>query len=276
MDLYQSIVAYDGTDFAGFQRQAGGRRTVQGELEKALRALGWAGGSLLAAGRTDAGVHATGQVVAYRLNWRHTPEDLTRALNAHLPADVAVWGTRPAPEGFHPRFSARSRRYRYRVIVAPWRDPLRERYAWRVWPAPEVEAMNRVAGALVGRHDFGAFGTAPIPGGHTRRTVYLARWEASGDEVTFQIEADAFLYRMVRRLVAACLEVGFGRVSAEEVLDLLNRPDRRWEGPLAPPQGLCLAQVRYEGDEDATEESKPSLRDDLEDRGAENLLSKTG
>ncbi len=275
MDLYQSIVAYDGTDFAGFQRQAGGQRTVQGELEKALRDLGWSGQSLLAAGRTDAGVHATGQVIAYRLDWRHSPQDLTRALNAHLPADVAVWDTRPAPEGFHPRFSARSRRYLYRVVVAPWRHPLRERYAWRVWPAPKVEAMNQVAGALVGRHDFGAFGTAPIPGGHTRRTVYMARWEVEGDELAFRIEADAFLYRMVRRLVAACLAVGSGRAAAEDVVSLLDRPERRWEGPLAPPQGLCLALVRYEGDDEGPE-SKPSIRDDLEDRGAENLLSETG
>jgi len=124
MAAYQSIVAYDGSGFQGFQRLAAGRRTVQAVLEDALRRVGWTGASLLAAGRTDAGVHARGQVISYDLTWRHDAETLTRALNANLPADVSVRHTAPAPEGFHPRFSARRRTYRYTVLADAWPDPL--------------------------------------------------------------------------------------------------------------------------------------------------------
>lgn len=216
MTVYKSIIAYDGTDFHGLQRLPDGRRTVQGVFEEALRELGWQGSSLRAAGRTDAGVHARGQVVDYDLSWRHDPATLTQALNAHLPGDVAVRETEPAPAGFHPRFSARRRRYHYRLVGAPQRDPLRERYAWRVWPEPDVALMREAARGLVGKHDFAAFGKAPISGGHTVRTVYLAEWEPEAESLVFRIEANAFLYRMVRRVVAALLEVGCRRRDASE------------------------------------------------------------
>ncbi len=134
MARYQVILAYDGTDFAGSQRQAKSR-TVQGEFEKALQRLGWPGRSAMMAGRTDAGVHAAGQVAAFDFDWAHTPEELGRALNANLPADMAVHRVQAVPAEFHPRFDAASRRYRYRLFCRNSRDPLRERYAWRVWPA---------------------------------------------------------------------------------------------------------------------------------------------
>jgi len=245
--LYKSIVAYDGTDFQGFQRQAEGIRTVQLELEGALRKMGWEGTSLQAAGRTDSGVHAQGQVISYDLEWPHGDATLTKAFNAHLPKDVAVWSSELAPEGFHPRFSAARRRYRYRVIVGPWPDPLRERYALRVWPEPNLGRMTDLARALVGRMDFGAFGQAPIPGGHTVRQVTRAGWTVQADEMTFAIEADAFLKHMVRRLVAANLAVGQGLIEPEGVIALLDHPELRWEGRLADPQGLSLIAVTYDG-----------------------------
>ncbi len=201
MATYQSIVAYDGTDFQGFQRQAGSRRTVQAVLEAALGELGWKGGSLLAAGRTDAGVHARGQVIAFELDWKHDPGLLDVALNAHLPPDVAVRETRLAAPGFHPRFSARCRRYRYSLRCAQARDPLVDRFAWRVWPAPDLPRMAIAASRVLGAHDFAAFGSAPIPGGHTRRNVMRCEWQACERTTDLLIEADAFLYRMVRRLV---------------------------------------------------------------------------
>jgi tRNA pseudouridine38-40 synthase len=245
--LYKSIVAYDGTRFQGFQRQADGIRTVQSVLEDSLRSMGWQESSLQAAGRTDRGVHARGQVISYALDWAHGEETLTRAFNAHLPDDVAVWGSEQAPQGFHPRFSAVSRCYEYRLAVGRWPDPLRDRFALRVWPEPDREAMESLAQAFVGRMDFGAFGQAPIEGGHTVRQVMACGWRAVDDEWVFNIEADAFLKHMVRRLVAACLMVGNGELDAEAVTGLLGHPEKRWEGRLAEPHGLTLMRVRYDG-----------------------------
>lgn len=245
MAAYKSILTYDGTDFHGFQRQAHGQRTIQGVFERALRALGWTQTSLQFAGRTDAGVHALGQVVAYHLDWKHDPERLTQALNAHLPGDVAVRHTEEAQEGFHPRFSARGRRYRYRLLIASARDPLRERFAWRVWPEPDFSATAGAAQLLVGRRDFGAFGRALSPGGHTVREVVGATWEREDDTWAFIIEADAFLYRMVRRLVAATWEIGQGRRSASDLQAHLADPTKFWIGRVAPARGLCLEAVIY-------------------------------
>jgi tRNA pseudouridine38-40 synthase len=246
MATYKSIIAYDGTDFQGFQRQAEGLRTVQGVIENALHDLGWRERSITAAGRTDAGVHARGQVIAFALDWRHEINSLSRALNANLPPDVAVRQTEVAPQGFHPRFSAQVRRYSYTVICAPVRDPLRERFAWRIWPEPELEAMEAAAIMLVGRYDFAAFGQAPSRDGHTIREVFRAHWSRKRDVIMFEIEANAFLHHMVRRLVGAMIEVGSDRVNANEIRALLVDPKLRWEGRIAAAQGLCLEKVIYE------------------------------
>jgi tRNA pseudouridine38-40 synthase len=245
MANYKSIIAYDGTAFQGFQRQKPGTRTVQSVLEDGLRSVGWDESSIKAAGRTDAGVHAKGQVIAFEMSWRHSAEKLTDALNANLPADVSVLSTEAVEADFHPRFSARSREYRYNLIVAPVRDPLRARYSWRIWPEPDIEAMQAAAGWLIGEHDFCAFGSAPIPDGHTLRNVLRADWKREKDELRFEIEANAFLYRMVRRLVGALTEIGAGQSAVEEVTNLLDNPSDRWEGSLAPAHGLCLEAVRY-------------------------------
>ena len=245
MATYQSILAYDGTAFAGFQRQRG-RRTVQGELEKSLRKLGWRERAVRAAGRTDSGVHASGQVVAYELNWRGDTERLTRALNAQLPDDMAVSATSAAAAGFQPRYAARWRRYRYRIIVAPQRLPLQERFAWRIWPAPGLVPMQTAARELLGEHDFGAFGTAPRRGSHTRRIVRRAEWLMEGEGASFLIEGDAFLYRMVRRLTAALVAIGQGRAPASSVSAHLAEPNGKWHGSPAPAHGLCLEAVIFE------------------------------
>src|SRR5512138_103683 len=155
MARYQLTLAYDGTDFFGSQRQVK-RRTVQGELEKALCKLGWTGRSILMSGRTDTGVHATGQVAACDLDWSHSDEDLVRALNAALPADVAVHQARIVHAEFHPRFDALSRRYRYRLFCQSLRDPLRERFAWRVGPSIDGEALAEAANLFLGTYDFSA------------------------------------------------------------------------------------------------------------------------
>lgn len=245
MDFYKSIVAYDGTDFHGFQRQAEGTRTVQSELEAALKGLGWTEASLKAAGRTDAGVHARGQVIAFGLTWRANEEDLSNALNANLPQDVAVRRTEPTGANFHPRFSAIGREYTYSIYCAPQREPLRDRYQHRVWPGPELDVLELTSKIIVGKWDFAAFGQAPNDGGHTRREVRKADWTSTGEGFIFRIEADAFLYHMVRRIVAAMLSVGTGRTELSVLKELLENPERRWEGAIAPPVGLTLEKVYY-------------------------------
>jgi tRNA pseudouridine38-40 synthase len=244
MALYQIILAYDGTHFCGFQRQAR-RRTIQGVVESALRQLGWQGTSVLAAGRTDSGVHAAGQVVTFELEWAHSLETLQSALNALLPPDVAVRDAALAPPGFHPRYRAQARTYCYRIYCQAVRDPLRERYAWRIWPALELASLQGAAAALLGTHDFGAFGTAPRPGGSTVRSVQQAEWQPGGDELWFHISANAFLYRMVRRLVYLQVAVAQGRLALEALCQALENSTVTLPAGLAPAQGLTLIEVVF-------------------------------
>ena len=250
MARYQIILAYDGTGFLGSQRQAGSR-TVQFELEKALRKIGWQGKSILLAGRTDTGTHASGQVAAFDLDWGHGLNKLQDALNCHLPEDMAIRDVKIAAEDFHPRFDAVSRRYRYRLFCSRVRDPLRERYAWRVWPP--ISDLAPLAAAWVGTHDFALFGSPLRAGGSTVRTVHSAEWLRLEDEWIFQIEANAFLYRMVRKLVYVQVSVGQGRLAAEVLARALDddpavRQAIRPEIPvgLAPACGLALMEVRYD------------------------------
>ena len=249
MARYQVILAYDGTDFVGSQRQAKSR-TVQGELEKALHKLGWSERSVLLAGRTDTGVHAAGQVASFDLDWQHADGDLLRALNANLPADLAARDVCVAPADFHPRFDAISRCYRYRLFCQNIRDPLRERSTWRIWPEINSDALQEVASLFIGQHDFASFGTPPRTGGSTVRTVMNASWQAKDDELYFEVRANAFLYRMVRRLVFVQVAIAQGKISMDDVTRSLAR---RFQGPerselpsgLAPAQGLTLIEVTY-------------------------------
>jgi tRNA pseudouridine38-40 synthase len=238
---YRARVEYDGTDFAGFQVQPGAR-TVQGELEAALARL--SGGQRVrvqAAGRTDAGVHATGQVVAFDHPARLGPSGLQRALNALLPVDVAVRGLRRAPAGFRPRRALR-RVYRY-VIWNGERSPLRERFALGVRTPLDVAAMQLAAAVLVGRHDFGAFGGRV--GRHGIRTVHHIRVRRRGSLVTIHVEGDAFLRQMVRAIVAALIRVGRSATSVDEVAAALRGTERAFDGEVAPAKGLCLQRVIY-------------------------------
>jgi tRNA pseudouridine38-40 synthase len=255
MARYQLTLAYDGTDFFGSQRQAN-KRTIQGELEKALCKLGWTGRSVIMAGRTDTGVHATGQVAAVDLDWSHPEEDLVRALNAALPADLAVHNARMVHAKLHPRFDARSRRYRYRLFCQPLRHPMRERFSWRVWPATNGEVLTETAELFLGTHDFSAFGSPTTPRGGTVRTVMRAEWSQSeNDAWHFEVQADAFLYRMVRRLVFVQVAVAQGKVSADSITNSLVKPalaEKRRGGAvatlpagLAPAHGLTLVEVAY-------------------------------
>lgn len=244
MARYKVILAYDGTEFFGMQRQKEAR-SVQGEVEEALRKIGWQGRSILAAGRTDTGVHASGQVIAFDLDWGHTPQDLLNALNANLPPDAAAQDAALVGADFHPRYDALSRRYEYRLFCQAQPDPLRERYAWRVWPPVDADKLATAAEELVGEHDFAAFGTPPKADGPTVRRVFEAGWQAEGDGFSFEVCANAFLYHMVRRMVNLQVEVGQGHRPQSEVGEYVRgRRDGIIQG-LAPPQGLFLREAAY-------------------------------
>jgi len=257
MEHYQVILAYDGSRYKGFQRQANAR-TVQGVVEEALRKLNWHGSSVLAAGRTDTGAHATGQVIAFGLDWAHDPQELLLALNDHLPTDVVAREVRKVCASFHPRYDASWRRYLYRIYCQPVREPLLEPYAWRVWPAADLDVLREAARIVIGTHDFDAFGTAPQAGCNTVRCVFESDWKHEPPSLVYEICAQAFLYHMVRRLVFMQVKIAQGELELSELFEALKvdpgnqvagnnktRPARSLVHGLAPARGLILAEVNY-------------------------------
>jgi tRNA pseudouridine38-40 synthase len=243
-ERFRVQLAYDGTDFAGSQYQEE-LRTVQGELEKALAQIGWQGKRVLFAGRTDAGVHAEGQVAAFDLEWGHTEQELERALNAVLPQDIATARIQRTRNDFHPRYEALSREYHYRILTSPNRDPLQERYCWRVWPALDLRLMKKESRCLIGSHDFGALGTPHKPEGSTVREIKHARWLKKGNSLVFEIVGNAFLYHMVRRIVMALVKIGQHKEPAGGIRDYLENPAGSPAQGLAPARGLSLVKVEY-------------------------------
>lgn len=236
-------VEYDGTDFFGFQVQDR-ERTVQGEIERALRAVTGGETRVIGAGRTDRGVHARGQIVGFQVKWRHDLADLQRALNAVLAADVALVRMGVAAEGFHPRFSAVGRSYRYTVLNRAWRSPLERMHAWHVAEPIDVARMIQASQCLVSTHDFATFGRPP-QGENTVRTVFRTGWQERDGFLTFDIEANAFLYRMVRSVVGMLVKVGTQQVSVAAFEALLTAKDRNCIQQVAPAHGLCLMRVDY-------------------------------
>lgn len=257
---FRAVIEYDGSDFLGFQYQASGR-TVQGEIEQALFRLTQQRLRVTGSGRTDAGVHAAGQVIAFHAEWKHALADLHRGLNALLPPDIAVLSLAPAPADFHPRFSAIERWYRYQVGMWPGHSPLRARYAWELGPDLDILAMNTAADHLVGLHDFATFGQPtqrnPLSRGSTFRIVTEARWQPRPPFLFFDIRANGFLRHMVRTIVGALAEVGRKRLNPDAFADKLERCDRSLAAPPAPPQGLILMAVSYPADEETGASSAP-------------------
>ncbi|MBN1402029.1 MAG: tRNA pseudouridine(38-40) synthase TruA [Anaerolineae bacterium] len=255
MHNHRAVVAYDGTGYSGFQIQRD-RRTIQGELEGALRRVTSSPTRVVAAGRTDGGVHAYGQVVSFHTDWRHGPEALQRALNAALPRDISVRDVEPVAESFHARYSARGRVYVYNLYSGPVRIPPLDRFALYVGHPVELGPMRQASASLLGQHDFAAFGQAPS-GSNTVRRVDAAAWleqEWPLDEgqalahvarLRFRIEANAFLRGMVRRIVGTLLWVGSGRLRPAEFNAILRAADISRAGPPAKACGLSLWHVNY-------------------------------
>ncbi len=236
---YRARVEYDGTEFAGFQAQPG-RRTVQGELERVLAHLSGASAfRIKAAGRTDAGVHATGQVIAFTWHGDIAASELGQAIGALLPSDVAIGPLTRVALDFDPRRAATRREYRYSIWTGP-RKPLSNRYRYELDEPLDAEAMHHAAQVLVGRHDFASFGRVQ----HTSvRTLYEIRVRRQGHLVTVDVAGDAFLRQMVRSIVAALIRIGMGRATAEDLERELDSPRRAFEGAVVPAHGLCLRRV---------------------------------
>ncbi len=201
--------------------------------------------SIIGAGRTDSGVHAAGQVISFDLVWRHGTEPLLRAANANLPEDIAFVELTEAPPEFHPRFDARRRAYQYHIYNQPTPDPLRRLYSWHITRQLNVEAMNAAAACLVGVHDFATFGQPP-QGENSVREIFHAVWRRQGDLLTFDIEGNAFLYRMVRSMVGSLRAVGDGQWRVADFKAALAAKDRARAATTAPAHGLVLVSVRYD------------------------------
>ena len=238
------VLEYDGRDFAGWQQQAHGR-TVEAELKRALLEVTGSEHKVYAAGRTDAGAHAEGQVVSFEMDGRITPERLVGALNARLPGDVSVLSAEVAPDGFHARYSARWRRYRYRYLDRRARPALERGHCWHVGSGLDVEAMSAAAKALVGKHDWTSYCSASEPPDARVREMRSARVVRHGDIVELELVAEGFLRGLARSIAGALAEVGRGRRPPEWVGEVLDSRDRRRAARTAPAGGLTLVEVIY-------------------------------
>lgn len=247
MRTLKLTLQYDGTDYVGWQRQAVGV-SIQGLLEEAFMRFEGSPVTVHGAGRTDAGVHALGQVASVSLAATIDVSTLARALNAVLPPDVRVLGIEEMPPDFHARFSAAGKVYEYRIVNAPFVSPFVHRYAWHVIPPLELGAMREAAEMLVGAHDFAAFQGSGAHVGSTERTVGSIEWDDGGGydlPLVMRIRGDGFLRHMVRNIAGTLVEVGLGRWPPARVAAIRASLDRTQAGPTAPPQGLFLVRVLY-------------------------------
>jgi len=253
MPRYRVLLEYDGTGFAGWQRQKNGVG-VQEVLERAILAFSGEEVEVVGAGRTDAGVHATGQVAHFDLSRPLPVERVVSAINAHLwPHPVAVLEARIVPDGFHARLSAIRRRYLYRILNRRAPPVLDRGRVWHVIAPLSVPLMREAAALLVGRHDFSSFRAAECQARSPVKTLDLLHVEACGQEVRVHAAARSFLHHQVRNMVGTLVEVGRGRRPVQWVREVLEARDRRAAGPTAPAEGLYLVEVLYPGDPGAVE-----------------------
>jgi tRNA pseudouridine38-40 synthase len=238
------VIEYDGTCYAGWQRQRG-KTTIQGEVEKAIHGLTGEWRHVQAAGRTDAGVHALGQVANVRMRLKMPPAKLVHALNAHLPQDIAVLEAEVVDDAFHAQLNAVTKEYRYAILNRPSRPALLRNTVYHVRQTLDVGRMRAAVWCLLGEHDFRAFCSESRSKENTVRRLLALEIEHNVDHVHISVCADGFLYNMVRAIVGTLLQVGLGKIGPDEVRSILESRDRRRAGPNAPTRGLSLVSVSY-------------------------------
>ncbi|MBM4132403.1 MAG: tRNA pseudouridine(38-40) synthase TruA [Nitrospira sp.] len=244
MPTFKLVVEYDGTGYAGWQRQLG-QPTVQAALENALQKITQTSIAVIGAGRTDAGVHALGQVVSFRSDKPLTPRDWRRALNAHLPADISVQASESVPDDFHARYSAKTKQYEYRILNQPERPALDRNRVWHIYGPLHLDVMRQAATFLVGKQDFGSFQGNPTDTTDTICELQRLDLVQEGPLVRIQFLGDRFLKQMVRAIVGTLVEIGQDKRPPEAMKEILAAKDRRAAGYTAPPQGLYLVRVDY-------------------------------
>jgi len=246
LQTFKLVIEYDGTAYHGWQRQSN-TRTIQGAIEDALKTITGQSVTLIGSGRTDAGVHATGQVASFCLETRLPSDVFAKGLNSLLPPDIVIKDCAAVDETFHARYGARSKVYDYRILNRPTPAALFRQYAWHIRNPLDLEAIRRAMVCLKGELDFSAFEGAGSPRSHALRTVIdvnLAGKDADG-YVVFSIEADGFLRHMARNIVGTLVDVGLGKISPEAFEDILISKDRKQAGTTAPAHGLFLREVKY-------------------------------
>jgi tRNA pseudouridine38-40 synthase len=237
-------IEYEGTNYCGWQLQSG-QDSIQARIEAALERIFSTLVRVRASGRTDAGVHARGQVAAFTLPRPFNPAELQRALNATLPPDILILNAEAVDDSFDPRRGATARVYEYRILNHTWPSVFDRRYSWLIREPLDLDRMNEAARIFVGDHDFAAFRTLGTEVKSTVRRVHSSQWQREGARLTYRVEATSFLRHMVRTMVATMAEVGRGKLEPRFVAELLGRRERSMAPAAAPPQGLFLVEVRY-------------------------------
>ncbi len=245
MRNFKIILQYEGTRYQGWQKQESTENTLQGRLEALLGKMSGKKVEVQGSGRTDAGVHALGQVANFKLETHQTPAEIMDYMNRYLPEDVAVIAIEEVPERFHSRLHAKGKTYLYRVMNSPVPHVFERRYSWEVAESLDVEAMRRAAACLCGTHDFSAFTSHKKSKKSNVRTIYEINIIEKDDEILLQFYGNGFLYHMVRILVGTLLEVGMGKRNPEEMEKILNSHKRESAGMLVPAKGLILVEVHY-------------------------------
>jgi len=245
METFKLVISYDGSGYHGWQRQKTDR-SIQAEVERALTTMIGSRIRIMGSGRTDAGVHALGQVASFQSDAGLSPEVYCKGLNSLLPDDILVLSCDRMPTAFHARYDARSKHYQYRILNRELPSIMRRHHVWHIKHKLNPVAMQTAAACLVGRHDFKAFEGSGSPRSNTFREVFRAEVQSIGqDRILFDIEADGFLRYMVRNIVGTLVDVGKEKIDAESVGEILNSKDRGLAGATAPAKGLFLMEVQY-------------------------------
>lgn len=266
MKNFKAVIQYEGTKYQGWQKQERTDMTIQGKLEAILSRLQGSDVEVIGSGRTDAGVHATGQVANFHLNTAKPAQSVMAYMNQYLPEDIGVISVEEVPERFHARFHVAKKTYRYRVLNSATPHVFDRRYVYQITEELNVAAMRKAALLFCGTHDFKAFTSSKKGNKSTVRTIQNIQIKTVGDELQFIFTGDGFLYNMIRILMGTLLEVGMGKRKSEEMTAILKGKNRELAGPTVPAQGLCLEAVEYVEKTENTEKTDQTEKTEMTDR----------